>query len=158
MKLKGKQFLCIFLVAHVLGSCQDTKAVVDTNQEITRRNWNYTEKIQVPVTIESTDKSYNLYVNLRHTPDYKYSNIFLLIHTTGPDGKRISERKEFKLALPDGEWLGSGSGNMYSHQLLFKGRYKFPLKGKYTFELEQNMRDNPLNDVTDVGMRVEKSN
>ncbi|MFA6947023.1 MAG: gliding motility lipoprotein GldH, partial [Pedobacter sp.] len=114
-------------------------------------------KVRIPLTIEATDIPYNLYLNLRHTSNYKYSNIFLLIHVIGPDGKRLTERKEFKLALPDGEWLGSGSGNMYSYQLLFRENYKFPLKGKYIIELEQNMRDNPLSYVTDAGIRVEKA-
>jgi gliding motility-associated lipoprotein GldH len=139
-------------------SCQDTQTITDNNFEITGLNWSYTEKIQVPVVIENADLRYNLYVNLRLTSKYKYSNIFLLIHIMGPDGKKITERKEFVLALPDGEWLGSGSGNLYSYQMPFKENYKFPVKGKYIVELEQNMRDNPLDYVSDAGVRVEKAN
>lgn len=157
MNLKGKRFIFIFLVSAGLGSCRDTNTVADTNKEITSRNWSYTEKLQIPVNIDSADIPYNLYINLRHTSKYKYSNIFLLIHITGPDGKKIAERREFKLALPNGEWLGSGSGDIYSYQLLFKENYKFPLKGSYRFELEQNMRDNPLDGVSDAGIRVEKA-
>lgn len=140
-----------------LNSCQDSATIVDTNTELDKRNWSYTEKIRIPVKIESTDSSYNLYLNLRHTADYKYSNIFLLIHIISPQGKKSTERREFKLALPDGEWLGSGSGNRYSYQIKFKEKYKFPEKGTYIIELEQNMRDNPLDQVTDAGIRVEKA-
>jgi gliding motility-associated lipoprotein GldH len=141
-----------------LTACQDSQTVVDKNSAITGRNWSYTEKIQVPVVIDNADLAYNLYVNLRHTASYKYSNIFLLIHITGPDGKKTTERKEFKLALPDGEWLGSGSGNLYSYQMPFKENYRFPVRGKYVIEVEQNMRDNPLDYVSDAGVRVEKAN
>jgi gliding motility-associated lipoprotein GldH len=130
---------------------------VDTNIELKKRNWSYAEKIKVPVKIESADIPYNLYFNLRHTADYKYSNIFVLIHVTDPNGKKTTERKEFKLALADGEWLGKGSGNKYSLQLQFKSSYKFPKNGTYLFELEQNMRDNPLNNISDAGIRVEKA-
>ena len=157
--MKPNLKLCLFIVFITMGliSCQDTGTLVDTNMELDRRNWSYTEKVRIPVNIEAADISYNIFLNLRHTSNYKYSNIFLLIHLTGPDGKKTTERREFKLALPDGEWLGSGSGNMYSYQLLFKENYKFPAKGKYIFELEQNMRDNPLDHVTDAGIRVEKA-
>lgn len=158
MGLKKKTFLLLFLAVTSFTSCQDTQTVVDNNIEIAGHNWSYTEKVQVPVEISDASLAYNLYLNLRLTASYKYSNIFLLIHTTGPDGKKTTERKEFRLALPDGEWLGSGSGNLYSYQILFRENYKFPIKGKYTFELEQNMRDNPLNSVTDAGVRVEKTN
>ena len=172
MKPVKISFLFVVLLATVLASCQDQSLIVDTNIELDKHNWSYTEKVRIPLSIESADIPFNLYLNLRHTSDYKYSNIFLLIHITGPDGKKITERREFKLAQPDGEWLGSGSGNLYSYQIIFKEDYKFsrwitikgsrivvtkfPLKGKYMIELEQNMRDNPLDHITDAGIRVER--
>jgi len=156
-----KQFKTLFLLMSFLMlsfiSCQDTVTIADINVEFEKRNWNYSQKISIPVKIEATDVSYNLYLNLRHSAGYKYSNIFIMIHITGPDGKKVTERKEFKLALADGEWLGSGSGNMYSYQINFKENYKFLAKGTYIFELEQNMRDNPLDHISDVGIRVEKA-
>lgn len=66
-------------------------------------------------------------------------------------------RYEVKLAGKDGEWFGKGSGNLYSYQVPFKTNIKFPAKGNYHFEIEQNMRDNPLHEVSDVGLRVEKA-
>lgn len=157
MKFLKKPFLFLVFLAGVFTSCRDSVTVVDSNVELDKHNWSYTEKVSIPVNIEETGIPYNVYLNLRHTSDYKYSNIFLLIHVTAPDGKKTTERKEFKLALPDGEWLGGGSGNMYSYQLMISENYKFPLKGKYLIELEQNMRDNPLDQVTDAGIRVEKA-
>ena len=64
-------------------------------------------------------------------------------------------RYELKLASNTGEWLGSGSGSLYSYQIPFK-TIRFPAKGIYNFEIEQNMRDNPLHEVSDIGLRVEK--
>lgn len=157
MKYGKLLLLFISLAVSGLTSCQDTQIIADKNLEIAGHNWSYTEKVQVPVTIENPDLFYNLYVNLRLTSRYKYSNIFLLIRILGPDRKKTTERKEFKVALPDGEWLGSGSGDLYSFQMPFKEKYKFPVKGKYVIELEQNMRDNPLNNVSDAGVRIEKA-
>jgi gliding motility-associated lipoprotein GldH len=140
----------------LLTACND-KAIVDINKEIPGKNWSYITKIDIPVRIDNETQPYDLYMNLRHTADYKYSNIFVLIHQSGPGIKRTTERKEFKLAYPDGEWLGSGAGNLYSYQLLFRKNYKFPARGVYVFEFEQNMRDNPLAEISDVGLRVEPS-
>ena len=145
----------ILLLSSVLFIGCNEKAVVDANKEISSRNWSYIKKVSIPVKIEDVNTSYNLYMNLRHTADYKYSNIFVLIHQVNPGGKRTTERKEFQLAYPDGEWLGSGAGNLYTYQLLFREKYKFPFPGTYVFEFEQNMRDSPLREIRDVGMRVE---
>ncbi|HYK76887.1 MAG TPA: gliding motility lipoprotein GldH [Daejeonella sp.] len=154
---KARFFLLAIGLSTALISCRDSNTLVDTNQEIMGRNWGYDNKIRVPVQIQDEQKSYNIYLNLRHSAEYKYSNIFVLLHIKGPDGKLITERKEFKLAEPNGEWVGKGSGNMYSYQLLFKKGYRFLEKGTYSIEIEQNMRDNPLREITDIGLRVENA-
>lgn len=137
--------------------CTDPKAVTDQNTEIDNNNWSYANKIKYDVKIDNETIPYNLYMNLRVTGDYKYSNLFVLISQTTPGKKATGTRYEFKLANPDGEWLGDGSGNLYSYQVPFRTNYKFPVKGVYHFQIEQNMRDNPLHEVSDVGLRVEKA-
>lgn len=144
------------LVMLFAGGCTDPNAVIDQNTAIENHNWSYTNKIKCTVKIDDPSIAYNLYVNLRVTGDYRYSNIFVLIHRNGPKLKGVT-RYEVKLANPDGEWLGQGSGNLYSYQVPFQTNFKFPEKGTYGFEIEQNMRDNPLHEVSDVGLRVEKA-
>jgi gliding motility-associated lipoprotein GldH len=157
-----KQFLNIsavglMLFALSLSGCADKNAVTDQNTEIVNNNWPYVNKFKFPVKIDDASIGYNLYLNLRVTADYKYSNLFLLIHQSSPGKNITTTRFEFKLANKDGEWLGDGSGNIYSYQIPFRTNYKFPGPGVYTLEIEQNMRDNPLREVSDVGVRVEKT-
>jgi gliding motility-associated lipoprotein GldH len=147
---------CALLVM-LLGSCTDSKAVIDTNAQITDHNWSYVNRVKFDCKIDDDNATYNLYFNLRVTDAYKYSNLFVLIHQTSPAGLRKTTRYELKLASHDGEWLGKGSGNLYSYQVPFQTNIKFPAKGNYHFEIEQNMRDNPLHEVSDVGLRVEKA-
>jgi gliding motility-associated lipoprotein GldH len=147
----------IGLLALSWSGCTDPNAVVDKNTEIGNNNWAYTNKVKFEVKIDNEQIPYNLYLNLRVTADYKYANMFVLINQVNPDKKSAGTRYEVKLANPDGEWLGDGSGNLYSYQTPFRTNYKFPAKGTYTFLIEQNMRDNPLKEVSDVGIRVEKA-
>lgn len=144
-------------VLTALAGCTDSKAVFDQNTEIANRNWSYVNKIKYDVKIDDPSVLYNLYMNIRVTGDYKYANMFVLISqkdAAHPKPKVV--RYEFKLANPDGEWLGQGTGNIYAYQTPFKTQYKFPAAGTYHFEIEQNMRDNPLHEVSDIGLRVEK--
>ncbi|MDB4923937.1 gliding motility lipoprotein GldH [Mucilaginibacter sp.] len=142
----------------LFAGCTDKNAVIDQNMEVPGHNWTYLNRFKFPVKIDEEKQAYNLYMNLRVTGDYKYSNLFVLISQTGPDKKTATKRYEMKLANKDGEWLGKGSGNLYSYQVPFVVKYTFPAKGTYTFTVEQNMRDNPLREVSDVGLRVEKVN
>jgi gliding motility-associated lipoprotein GldH len=148
-------WLILVVLGGILSSCINNDALIDTHQAIPGHHWSYINKVQVPFKIDDTTARYNISINLRHTSNYKYSNIFFLIHIISPDGKRSTERKEFRLALPDGEWLGKGSGNIYSYQLPYKSGYTFSKKGNYILVIEQNMRDNPLREITDAGLRLE---
>jgi gliding motility-associated lipoprotein GldH len=158
MKAAHKLFFMVLpaTVMLFLSGCTDPNAIVDQNTPIDNHNWSYANRIKNPVKIDDASIPYNVYINLRVTGEYKYSNIFVLIRRNGPKLKGVT-RYEVKLANPDGQWLGQGSGNLYSYQVPILTNFKFPEKGTYTFEMEQNMRDNPLHEVNDVGMRVEKA-
>lgn len=140
-----------------LSGCIDKNAVIDESIEIANHNWTYINTARFSFKIDDEKAPYNLYMNLRVTGDYKYSNIFVLISQLGPGIKNASKRYELRLATKEGEWLGKGSGNLYSYQEPFLINHMFPAKGTYTFIIEQNMRDNPLREVSDVGLRVEKA-
>lgn len=137
----------------LLAGC--TSGIVDTNVEIPGRKWTYRNHIVTPFEVKDYTKAYNIYFKLRHTADYRYSNIFILAHFK--DGKnKITRRYQYKLAKNDGEWLGSGSGNLFTYTLPMLTNYRFAHNGKFEIEIEQNMRDNPLVEVSDVGVLVEE--
>ncbi|RYZ97605.1 MAG: gliding motility lipoprotein GldH [Sphingobacteriaceae bacterium] len=142
----------LFVLIVLAAGCTDPGRVIDSNIEIPKHNWSYVNKLKYDVKIDDETVPYNLYFNLRVTGGYKYANIFIVFN----HGKGKT-RYEFKLANPDGEWLGSGAGNLYSYRFPLRTQYKFPAKGVYHFEIEQNMRDNPLHEVSDAGFRVAKA-
>jgi gliding motility-associated lipoprotein GldH len=159
MKRALKSFCIVtgILLITTLAGCSDTNSVIDNNIALTDHNWSYVNRMRFDCKIADESAAYNLYLNLRVTDNYKYSNLFVLIYETSPDKKVSVTRYEVKLAGRDGEWFGKGSGNLYSYQVPFKTNIKFPAKGNYHFEIEQNMRDNPLHEVSDVGLRIEKA-
>lgn len=134
----------------------DPARVFDENRSIEGANWYYKNKMPFDVRINDTSKLYNVYVNLRVDADYKYSNIFMWVHTTNPDKKTDQRRIEIKLADESGKWLGSGLGDLYDYQFPAFKKVKFPQQGFYRFELEQNMRDDTLMHVKAAGVRVEE--
>lgn len=143
------------LLLFVMG-CTDPNSIIDQNTTIENHNWSYANKVKYQVKITDASIRYNIDINLRVTGDYRYSNIFVLVHRVGPKLNALT-RFEIKLADKDGQWLGKGSGNLYSYQVPLITDFKFPAAGTYQFEIEQNMRDNPLHEVSDVGLRVEKA-
>jgi gliding motility-associated lipoprotein GldH len=146
---------CSILIL-VMAGC-NTSNLIDTNVEMDQRNWSYAEKVKAAVGIKDNTKAFTLKFKLRHTADYRYSNIYILMHLSGPGLAKVTRRYEYKLAESDGQWLGKGSGNLYTYVLPLLSEYHFPQSGNYTIEIEQNMRDNPLREISDVGIIVSGS-
>ncbi|MGV3763496.1 gliding motility lipoprotein GldH [Parapedobacter sp.] len=144
----------VFILGMLVISCTDT-ALLDKNVAIADNTWYYDSQPQLTAHIVDTNRRYDIYLNLRHTPDYRYSNIFLLVHQSGPGMQDTTERFELHLAEPDGRWLGRSTGSMYAHQKLIKENIHFADTGLYHFTIEQNMRENPLREIADVGLRIE---
>lgn len=150
---KISYYLILGLICIAAMGC-NTNNLVDLNVEMPKRNWSYVNKVKASVEIKDHSKPYTVYFKLRHTADYRYSNIFVLMHIKAPGQKKTTRRFEYKLAESDGQWLGSGSGNLFTYKLNMLTNYHFPANGKYEIEIEQNMRDNPLKEVSDAGIAI----
>lgn len=146
----------------IFSSCTYTPFVVDHYEEIPQRKWSYDFHPKAEIQVSDKSTPYRLYINLRHTEEYRYSNIFMLIQQQPllPNGlatkpAEVVKRVEITLAEPDGRWLGQQSGNLYGYRELVMDEYFFPDTGLWRLSLEQNMREELLGGVVSVGFRIE---
>ena len=156
--MKALRFVSYALVGMflLLTSCDESR-VFEKNREIKDYIWDSRNKASFTFEIKDTTTLYNIYVNIRHADFYQFSNVWLMVRTTFPDGKQISKRVEVPLANDEGAWLGDGIGDIWDAQHLIQQGAFFNQAGKYTFELEHNMRKDPLPGVMAVGLRVENT-
>ncbi|MDZ4667837.1 MAG: gliding motility lipoprotein GldH [bacterium] len=138
----------------LLVACDSAK-LIDENKDIPDQAWYYKNKLDFDVNIDDTNKTYNVYVNLRVGANYKYSNFFVMVNQTSPSKIESKERKELTLIDDAGNWLGKGLGDLYDYQVPIYPQMRFKEKGIYHFELEQNMREDTLQPVYSAGMRIE---
>ena len=152
-----KYFSFISLIAVILlQGCADEPSFYEVNTSIANRQWTYTNKPKFEVKITDANARYDLYANIRHTMNYAYSNIFIAVHAQGPSLENTDFRYECRLAESDGRWIGSSAANLFERQIRLKENFIFPDTGLYTFEIEQQMRANPLRDIADVGFKIIK--
>jgi len=158
MKLKVKTKLFIGTVLSLmlfLSSC-DSNRIFEENKELINNCWSSDNIIKFEVDIDSLETPTNFYINIRISEGYPYSNLFLFIKTTFPNGKMANDTLDCILADLNGKWIGSGMGDIYDNQIPFKKNVLFPEKGKYVFELQHGMRQDIIPLILDVGLRIEK--
>ncbi len=154
--VKLKFFLFIGIV--VVASCISGDILFDEVKEIETTSWNADDEISFSVPVNDTTASYNIYLHVRNNTSYEYSNLWMFIKTTAPGGQSITDTVEFYLADDAGHWLGRGLGSINTMLLPYKANIKFPNRGIYTFDLKQGMRKEELNNILDVGIRIQSIN
>jgi gliding motility-associated lipoprotein GldH len=127
---------------------------------IPRHSWKSGYKPSFTFTIKDTSSAYQLFLILRHNDKYNYNNIFINLYTKQPHQDTTqSARYDLRLATNEKGWLATGMDDIYEHRIALTPagqKFYFRKSGDYTFSIEQIMREDPLNNVLNVGLRIEK--
>jgi gliding motility-associated lipoprotein GldH len=154
--MNHKIIFILVLFTTILSAC-DPNVIFEKNVSLPENRWDQNNIVTLQPEITDTIQSNNIYINVRNAAGYQFSNLFVFFTTETPSGKSERDTVELTLADEKGKWLGDGMGDIWDNRILFKKDFRFPEKGVYTFKLEQAMRFNPLPQVMDVGIRIEKS-
>lgn len=128
----------------------------DKRTVIPEAEWRQEDRVAFDVDINDTVSGYEFGIGLRHLENYRYSNLFVFLHTRMPNGNLTHDTIECTLATPQGRWIGKSSGSMRDLTVALNENLQFPLAGTYHFEIEQAMREPILKGIADIGLYIEK--
>jgi len=120
-------FILITITAVSLISC-DGNVIFDETINVDESGWYKNDIARFDVIIEDSIDSYDYYLNLRHSVKYRYSNLFVFMNTTYPNGNISHDTIEFVLADKSGKWYGKGWGEIKDNSIMLVQGIKFPLK------------------------------
>lgn len=149
--------ICVAALLCAIASCTPKKEF-EAYKTLDSDGWNKDSVVVIPVELRDTLGSHNLYLNIRNNGNYEFSNLWLFVNIKAPDGNLLTDTLEFQLADPAGKWLGSGIGDLFDNQFLYKENVYFPMSGSYEFSIQQGMRSNVLKGIRDIGISIEKRN
>jgi gliding motility-associated lipoprotein GldH len=149
---------CLISTSCFFGSCKQMD-LFEKNTNIPKVEWNTNFKAEGVFDITDTISTYNIYVVIRHTDAYKYNNVWLNVGLQAPGDSMQVQKINLPLGSDAAGWDGIGMNDIWEVRKLISGRPKPFLKpGDYRFNISQIMRDNPLQHIMSVGLRVEKAN
>ncbi|WP_026810653.1 gliding motility lipoprotein GldH [Arenibacter latericius] len=156
--------LASLLLVVLIASCDGqtiSSGYTSTNNGV----WHKDSIMQFQFSGVDTIQPYNIFINIRNDQTYPYSNLFLIAELNTPNGDLVRDTLEYEMALPNGEWLGSGNGSLKENKLWYKEKIIFPSSGVYTLKVSHAMRKNgqvegiaDLEGITNVGYQIEKIN
>ena len=149
--------LFLFLGLSILLYSCNLNSIYNESITIDENGWYKDDLARFEVAIDDTLQSYDFYINIRNTTEYRYSNLYIFLNTKFPNNNMSRDTIEFVLADIEGRWLGKGWGAVKENSILLSRNMRFPLKGNYEFKIQQAMRVDTLEGISDVGIRVTPS-
>jgi gliding motility-associated lipoprotein GldH len=93
---------------------------------------------------------------VRHNEKYEFNNIWISLTYQLKGQQPVTNQYELPLANNSG-WLGTAMDDLYEHRIRITPDEGIALKdGEYIFTIGQIMRKDPLENVLNVGLRIEK--
>lgn len=139
----------------IVSSCKPG-SIYSESEKIPAYKWAADDIKTFSVPVTDTATSYDVKILLRTTRSYPYRNLFLFIKTTAPGNYSIKDTVEAFLADEQGNWYGSGLGDINDLSIPFKTNVLFPEKGTYVFSIQHGMREEYLEGLTDIGLHISK--
>lgn len=148
-------FIPILLLVAILGSCKGNR-IFEAYHSIDKASWHFHDTAIFSVNIEDTSHYYHWMIMLRHQTGYRYSNAYVMLETTGPNGFGRKETFDIMIAEADGKWVGRRSGGLVEVVQPFWVRRQMPDTGTYVVKIYPYMRMDEVPQITDVGLQVMK--
>lgn len=160
MKKTSRYFFYILLSVScfvMYTSCTEVD-VFEKNITIPNHSWSSQFKPEITFTIDDTLSRYKIFIVLRHSDAYRFKNIWINIHTESPSGVQRNQPLDMQLATDSEGWIAAGMDDLFEHRIMITppGSPERLRAGTYKFKLENIMREDPLNHVWNVGIRLEK--
>lgn len=150
------KILGIFIVLIACISC--SKAGEQVYTQSIDGAWNKKQIKNFEFTIDNPQEPKNLIFVVRNNNDYPYSNLRLIVELSDEKGKeKIKDTLNYDLAKPNGEWLGSGFGEVKEILFQYKMGFTFPKAGTYKLDVIQAMRKDNLEGIEDIGIMIESA-
>lgn len=157
-----RKVLAIVLGVILLYSCSDD-AVFSSSTSFTK-GWKKQDTVKVAIPQLDSLESYDLFLTVRNSNDYAFNNLFLIVAMEFPQGKVITDTLEYRMANPDGSWMGTGIGSVKENKLWYKEAIRFPENGNYQLSIVHALRNNgqlggveDLQGILEVGLLIEQT-
>jgi gliding motility-associated lipoprotein GldH len=149
-------FVCLIIISFL--TCCAKNEIYDKTYSFSGDSWKYDEPVDFEFTVPDTSRSYDIYLHIRNSGSYSYSNIWLFLEVSAPNGNVLKDTLEIILADNAGRWLGKGIWNVNEMQVPYKHDVFFINRGIYQLSVQHAMRDSTLEGIMNVGLRMQYHN
>lgn len=132
-------YLFVFFIA-----CQNNKTQYKYHV-FEDKKWNSDSIVSFNFDNIDTAASYDIYLKIRHSVDYKFQNLFLFSNINNE-----KDTIEIFLSQKNGKWNGKGFGDIKEIDVLISKEVTFENFDEANYSFEQAMRYNDLEKIIEL--------
>jgi len=141
-----------------LAACQPEGRVYNEHKELSPEfRWSQIDTREFEVPIDDTSIPYNLTLSFRFINGYQYNAAKVSVIETSPSGKETVNEYTLKVRDDKGEYIGEAGYDIWDSEHLVEANKKYEETGIYTYTLAHSMPDDPLLNVMDIGVILDKA-
>ena len=137
------RILLFFLVVGFV-SCQNENKK-EVYHSFNNNTWNTDSIVSFELDNIDTTSSYDLYLMVRHTTNFKFQNLFLFTNF-----ENQQDTLELFMSEKSGRWLGKGFGEIKELKIRIKENVNFKENQDQIFSVEQAMRYEDLEKIINL--------
>ena len=148
-----KNIIYFFILISIVCSCGPKVVYEDT--VLLPQYWSYEEPIIFDAfDISDPNQKYDLMLVVKHDAEYKYQNFYTQVKTVFPDETERTDPISIELANKMGTWLSDCSGTSCTLYLVLRDNVKFKDKGKYQLTFVQDTREQKLEGLQSMELKL----
>jgi len=141
----------------LLVSCQPEGRVFVEHEKLSPNvEWLKVDKREFKVPIEDTSIPYNLSLSFRYANGYQFQVARIIVTEISPSGVKTTTNHELIIRDEKGAYLGEAGYDIWDSEHIIEPGKKYDEKGTYTYTVEHNMPNEPLNFAMEVGVILDK--
>lgn len=155
MKSLLKSNIWLLFAGWLLTGCNGN-TVYHSYQSTSSGGWSKSDTLFFNAPVKDSLVQLHLSAEVRNGSHYSYRNLYLLVSNNLKDSITWeTDTLQFVLADKEGKWNGVGWGSLFQSTLSM-GTAVPRHPGNYTFKVTHGMRDNVLEGINDIGIKIEK--
>src|SRR5210317_1354955 len=124
----------VFLLS--LSSCSSDCTEIGV-EKIDVNGWAYQDSIEFNLIATDTNDYYDLVLELEHSPDFNFQNLYIQSSTHFPSGETIMDPISINLGDLSGTWNGECSRKACVAPVLLRSQFRFLETGNHKIVFEQ---------------------
>jgi gliding motility-associated lipoprotein GldH len=154
--MKIRILLSILILSLFALSCNKNRIFEEHNTNFPKFRWDKSNIVDFNPDIKDKNYDYKIFIAIRHIAGFQLKDINVKLEIISPSGEETTKDYTLPLFDKNNESLSDCAGDYCDLESMVENNFKFKETGKYKFRISHQMSINPIPNVMEVGLIIDK--